>query len=164
MIEINNVTDISEFKIIEKLANEILHEVYDSFIPSKYTDAFLKEFQSVNAIQHQILNKNYKYYLLNFNNKSVGYISVKEENKTLILSKLYILESYRGKKIGKLAFEFVNEFAMKNGFTTIELIVKKNNKKAVDIYLKNGFKIVESTKDYFPDGYFIEDFKMKKIL
>lgn len=164
MIEINNATDISEFKIIEKLANEILHEVYDLFIPIKYTDAFLKEFQSVKAIQYHILKKKFKYYLLSFNNKSVGYIALQEVDDKLILSKFYILESFRGKKIGKAVFEFVIEFAKKNRFSKIELIVKKQNKKAIDIYLKKGFKIIESIIDSFPNGYSVEDYRMERII
>jgi len=164
MIKINKATDIIEFKTIEKLANIILHEVYDSFIPSKYTDDFLKEFQSVKAIQYQISNEKFSYYLLTFNTKSIGYIGVKEANEKLILSKLYLLVSFRGLKIGKLAFEFVIELAKDNGFTKIELIVKKQNNDAIAIYLKNGFKIIESITNTFPSGYFVEDYKMEMVL
>jgi len=164
MIEINKVTKFSEFKIIEKLANEILHEVYDPFIPSKYTDDFLNEFQSIKAIESQISNKKFSYYLLIFKTKTVGYLALQEDDDKLILSKFYILESFRGKKIGKVVFEFVIEFAKKNRLVNIELIVKKQNKEAAEIYLKKGFKIIETIVNYFPNGDSVEDYRMEKTL
>lgn len=54
MIEINKANNTSEFKVIEKLAKEILHEVYDPIIPAEHTDYFLTEFQSENTIRNQI--------------------------------------------------------------------------------------------------------------
>ncbi len=41
MIEIKEANHRFEFKIIEKLATEILHEIYDPIIPPEHTDYFL---------------------------------------------------------------------------------------------------------------------------
>lgn len=162
MVEIKEANHKFEFEIIEKLANEILHEVYDPIIPTEHTDYFLTEFQSINAIENQIQNENFSYYLLNFSTKTVGYLGIQRQNKKLILSKLYILKSFRGKKIGKTALEFVNRFAIENGFEKIELIVNRQNQNTVDIYLKNGFEIIESIVNSFPNGHSVEDYKMEK--
>ena len=164
MIEINKANNTSEFKIIEKLAKEILHEVYDPIIPAEHTDYFLTEFQSENSIGKQIKNENFSYFLLNFDTKNVGYLGIQKLNKKLILSKLYILKSFRGLKIGKTALEYVNGFATNNGIEKIELIVNQHNQNTIDIYLKNGFKIVESLINSFPNGHSVEDYKMEKIL
>ena len=142
MIKIKKAVNKTEFKIIEKLAIEILHEVYDQIIPAKHTDYFITEFQSVSAIGRQIKNENFSYFLLNFENKNVGYLGIQKLNKKLILSKLYILESFRGLKIGKTALEYVNVFAANNRIEKIELIVNQQNQNTIDIYLKKGFKIV----------------------
>ena len=64
MIYLKKADKKTEFKVIEKLANEILHEVYDPIIPAEHTDYFLKEFQSENAIEDQIKNENFSYFLL----------------------------------------------------------------------------------------------------
>ncbi|GAA3624207.1 GNAT family N-acetyltransferase [Flavivirga jejuensis] len=164
MIEIKRADKKTEFKVIEKLANEILHEVYDPIIPAEHTDYFLMEFQSENAIEDQIKNENFSYFLLNFNTKNVGYLGIQKLNKKLILSKLYILESFRGLKIGKTALEYVNGFATDNGIEKIELIVNQQNQNTIDIYLKKGFKIVESIVNSFPNGHSVEDYKMEKVL
>ncbi len=164
MIEIKEANHKFEFKIIEKLASEVLHEVYDPIIPPEHTDYFLTEFQSIHAIENQIQNENFSYYLLNLNTKTVGYLGIQTQNKALILSKLYILKSFRGKKIGKTALEFVNRFAIEKGFEKIELIVNQQNQNTVNIYQKNGFKITESIVNSFPNGHSVEDYKMEKRL
>ncbi len=164
MIEIKKAENRSDYEIIENLATEILHEVYDPIIPAEHTKYFLTEFQSVNAIGNQIENENFSYFLLNFDTKNVGYLGIQKLNEKLILSKLYILESFRGLKIGKTALEYVNGFATDNGFEKIELIVNQQNKNTINIYQKNGFKIVESIVNSFPNGHSVEDYKMEKIL
>lgn len=164
MIEIKKAENTTEFIIIEKLATEILHEVYDPIIPSEHTAYFLMEFQSKNAIENQIKNENFSYFLLNFNTENVGYLGVQKSNKILILSKLYILKSFRGLKIGKVALEYVDGFATDNGIEKIELIVNRKNQNTIDIYLKNGFKIVESIVNSFPNGHSVEDYKMEKLI
>ena len=164
MIEIKKAKNRSDYVIIEKLATEILHEVYDPIIAAEHTAYFLAEFQSENAIENQIKNENYSYFLLDFKNENVGYLGIQKLNKRLILSKLYILKLFRGLKIGKAALEYVNGFATDNGIEKIELIVNQQNQNTIDIYLKNGYKIAESIVNSFPNGHSVEDYKMEKIL
>lgn len=164
MIELKKAVQKDEFKIIEKLATEILHEVYDPIIPAEHTDYFLSEFQSVNAIENQINNENFSYFLLKFESQNAGYLGIQETDKTLILSKLYILKSYRGLKIGKTALAFVNQFAIDNEIENIELIVNQQNQDTIKIYEKNGFKIIESITNSFPNGHAVADYKMEKKL
>ncbi len=164
MITIQKARKTSEFKIIEELAVKILHEVYDPIIPSDHTDYFLKQFQSVTAIKHQIEKQNFEYFLLNFNKQPVGYLGIQNQNNKLILSKLYILKSFRGKKIGKNALGFVHQYALDNTFNTIELIVNQQNQNTIAIYEKNGFIITESIVNSFPNGHTVEDYKMEKVL
>jgi ribosomal protein S18 acetylase RimI-like enzyme len=163
MIEIKRANKITEFEVIEELAKEILHEVYAPIISPEHTDYFLTEFQSKNAIRNQIKNENYSYFLLNFNTKNVGYLGIQKLDKKLILSKIYILKSFRGLKIGKTALEYVNEIVIDNGIEKIELIVNKQNQNTIDIYLKNGFKIIESIVNSFPNGHSVDDYKMEKV-
>jgi ribosomal protein S18 acetylase RimI-like enzyme len=164
MIEIKEAKTKNEFKIIQKLAAEILHEVYDPIIPSEHTDYFLIEFQTEYAIRSQIENENFNYYLLNFDTKAVGYLGIQKLGEKLILSKLYILKSFRGKKIGKEALEFVNRFATENRCNTIELTVNRENHNTVAIYQKNGFSIMQSIVNSFPNGHSVKDFEMVKVL
>lgn len=64
-------------------------------------------------IDNQIRNENFNYYLLKFDNKNVGYLGNQQLNKKLILSKLYISESFHGLKIRKAVLEHDDKLAKK---------------------------------------------------
>jgi ribosomal protein S18 acetylase RimI-like enzyme len=162
IIKIKKATNSNEFKIIEKLATEIYHEVYDKVIPPEHTDYFLKSFQSENAISKQIKNENFSYFLLNIGNTTAGYFGLQKLDKKLILSKLYILKLFRGFNLGNKAIEHVTQLAVDHGFFKIVLVVNQQNQKAILFYKKNGFKIIESVKKSFPNGHSVEDYKMEK--
>lgn len=163
MIAIKKADKPTEFAMIAKLATDIFHEVYDPIIPAEHTNYFLTEFQSKNAIKHQIENENFSYYLLNYNHKTVGYLGIQKQEEKLILSKLYILKSFRGLKIGKAAMKYVNQFATDHGIRKIELVVNQQNQNSIAMYRKNGFKVVESVVNSFPNGHSVEDYRMEKL-
>lgn len=164
MIKIKEASTKTEFKIIETLATIILHEVYDPIIPAEHTRYFLDQFQSENAIENQIKNDNFKYFLLKYKHTDAGYLGIQKLDKKLILSKLYILKTFRGLKIGKKALNYVFQYASDNNIENIELIVNQQNQNTIDIYLKNGFKITESMINSFPNGHSVEDYRMEKKL
>ncbi len=162
MIEIKKVKNLSEIKVIAQLAKEILHEVYDPIISVDHTRYFINEFQSEEAIKEQIDNKDYHYYLLKYDNVSSGYLGLQKKEDLIILSKLYLLKNYRGKNIGNNALKFVHKFALQYHISTIQLLVNTQNQNAIDIYIKNGFKIADSILNSFPNGHTVEDYLMKK--
>ena len=162
MIDIQKATTTSEFKTIELLAKEILHEVYDPIIPSEHTVYFLQKFQTVAAIQEQIEKENFQYYVLNFNTAPVGYIGFCTKKHVLFLSKIYILESSRGNKIGKTGLQFVQQKAKELKVNKIELLVNQQNESTINIYKKYGFEIVKAVSNSFSDGFTVEDYIMEK--
>jgi len=164
MIKIVKANTKNQYGIIEKLSYEIFHEVYDKYIPHEITDSFLAEYLVINAIENQVKHEHFTYYLLVFNSHKVGYIGLKMDDTTLLLSKLYILRSFRGKKIGKAALEYVNKIAKHNQVKKIDLLVKQHNQKTIEFYLKKGFKIIDSIEYSFPNGCFANDYKMSKML
>lgn len=164
MIEIKPAKKDQDFKTIENLARIIFHEVYDPILPLAHTDYFLNAFQTAEAIKNQVNNDCYFYYLLCFDNISVGYLAIQKLKDTLILSKIYILKSYRGNKIGKAALDFASEFATNNRLHKIELTVNQQNHRTIEIYKSNGYTIREHKINTFDDGYSVNDYIMEKIL
>jgi ribosomal protein S18 acetylase RimI-like enzyme len=162
MINIKKATTTSDFKTIELLAEEILHEVYDPIIPAEHTVFFLQKFQTVSAIQEQIEKENFQYYLLYFNDIPVGYIGFYIKESILYLSKIYILEISRGNKIGKTALQFIQQKAEDSNVNTIELLVNQQNKNTIAIYKKYGFKVLKAVSNSFSDGFTVEDYIMEK--
>ena len=90
------------YKIIADLANIIWIEHYTPIIGDQQVAYMLEKFQSVLAIEDQV-KKGTLYYLLLHQNTPVGYFSFSKNEEFLFLSKLYVLNSARGKGIGKAA-------------------------------------------------------------
>lgn len=164
MINIKKASCSNDFKIIENLAAKILPGVYDHIISAEQRAYFTAEFQTEKAIAHQVSIKNRTYYLLIYQNLNVGYMGFDLNKDTLHLSKLYILKAFRGKKIGKMALNFLFELGIKENVISIELMVNVENFNAIKAYKNYGFKIIKQVENSFPNGFKVRDYKMKKDL
>lgn len=62
-------------------------------------------------------------------------------NKTrLHIAEIIIDERFRGKGIGSKLLSFVESYAVKNGFSEMDLMVTASNAAAVEFYKKDGFE------------------------
>lgn len=163
MLEFIKATNQKHFLYIEKMAYTIWQEHYVPIIGKPQVDYMLKKFQSVKAIKNQIAD-GYEYFLLEYRQQYVGYISVKQEKNTLFLSKIYVLRKYRGKKIGKKALGFIEEKAKQNQLKNIRLTVNKNNSQSINAYQKLGFKNRGPITMDIGQGYVMDDFEMVKSI
>lgn len=150
-----------EINKVAELASAIWNEHYPSIIGQDQVDYMVEKFQSVEAINQQI-EEGYVYHLINYNDKSVGYLSIKKNNDDLFLSKIYISKELRGKGIGKAAFSFIENLAKEQNCKTISLTVNKYNTNTVKAYEKIGFKNIDSIIIDIGNGYVMDDYKMVK--
>ena len=68
-----------------------------------------------------------------------GFISIIDSN---FIGALFVHTKSQGRGIGKSLLEYV-----KNKYENIELAVYKDNKKAVEFYKKDGFKIIKEQEN-----------------
>ena len=73
----------------------------------------------------------------------LGYLEVDRErwNNRLRITEIIILDGFRGKNYGRLLINKAKEMAQKEGFREVILETQSCNSKAIEFYLKNGFKI-----------------------
>lgn len=150
--------------LISNLANTIWNECYSEVVPQKITSFLLENFQTPEAIAHQIEKENYLYYLIKYQGKIVGYTAIVPETKYLYLSKIYILKEYR--KLGLFSKTLQNhiEFAKKHNLSELRLNVNRHNKNALAAYQKAGFEILEEVDKDFGGGIVLEDYVMRKVI
>jgi len=153
-----------DFLEIEKLAQTIYFEVYSDYINLEHIDYFLRHYQSAEAIQKQIAQQAFRYFLLQLNDSAIGYIGLQNEYPTLFLSKFYLLKEHRKKGLGFKAIKFIDKLAQKGSYAQIELIVNINNKAAIRFYNKHGYKIVSEVENKFANGYTMQDLILRKNL
>ncbi|MGL5751748.1 MAG: GNAT family N-acetyltransferase [Paraclostridium sp.] len=95
-----------------------------------------------NKIESNINQYNSVYY----GDTKVGYFRLYKEDDKYELDDLYILEKYRGLGIGSSVLNHVDGICRYNG-KDVFLYVFIKNKRATDLYLRHGYKIVENIRD-----------------
>jgi len=163
MIEILPALVSKEYKLIEQLADTIWREHYPSIISMAQIDYMLSKFNSTEAIKDQI-NQGALFYYMTYNNIHAGYMSIKPEKDFLFLSKLYVLQSHRGKKIGKSALGFIISEANRLQLKSIQLKVNKFNTASISAYEKLGFKKLKAIVTEIGEGFIMDDYLMEKVL
>ncbi len=163
MIEIAIANTTPDYLQIETLADIIWREHYIPIVGKPQIDYMLDKFQSAEAIEQQIID-GFEYFVLNYDKTPVGYISIRKENKALFLSKIYVLSSCRGKKIGKIAMLFIEEKAKDYQLKKIRLTVNINNTNSIKAYEKLGFKNVGPLITDIGNGFVMDDYEMVKVL
>lgn len=151
------------FNVIAKLANIVWNEHYTPIIGKAQVEYMVAKFQTSQAMQLQA-KEGYEYYIIKYNNNNVGYLSIIKNGDDLFLSKIYILKEFRGKKIGKNAFGFIEEKAKSYQCRTITLTVNKNNSNTIKAYEKSGFNNIEAIVMDIGNGYVMDDYRMVKSL
>ncbi|WP_303315540.1 GNAT family N-acetyltransferase [Flavivirga abyssicola] len=163
MTEIIVANTKNHFLQIEKLANVIWREHYIPIVGKPQIDYMLDKYQSAGAIERQVAD-GFEYFLMAYEETPVGYISVKKEDEALFLSKIYVLSSHRGKKIGKKAMLFIEEKAKDYQLKNIRLTVNINNTNAIKAYEKLGFVNVGPLVTDIGNGFVMDDYQMKKTV
>lgn len=98
-----------DIKALADLASGIWHEYWQQILVPEQIDYMVEIFQSENAMQAQITNENYVYYIIRCNDVNAGYFGLSDRDGYMFLSKLYISRDYRHRGIGTTAFEKIKE-------------------------------------------------------
>lgn len=163
MIEIIKANTHEDCILIANLAKRIIPKVYYPIVAPAHVNMFIDKYQTVEAIEEQLKN-GFQYFFLLYDKELVGYLGIVIRSDSLLLSKLYILEEYRGKKIGKKALIFTEDQAKNSHCTKIELLVNEYNTSTIDLYKYFNYSIVDLVHHNFEDGLVVRDYRMEKIL
>lgn len=152
----------SDFKLISDLAVKIWNQHYVPIIGQQQVDYMLAKIYNYDSMLEQTQHKQHKFYLIQQNNLTVGFLSVSSSNyQDYFLHKFYIDQDLANNGLGTQVLQKLESLLP---IKTITLTVNRQNFKSINFYFKNGFKI-ESVEDFdIGDGYFMNDFVMKKII
>lgn len=128
---INNLQLLKEFKLKTILINEENISIEEKNKILKY----------VNQTTSQYIND---YQLIVVSNKIVGCLLLREYEDGKLLDELYLIPEYRNQHIGtSIIMKIISTFPI------IYLYVYKENKIALNLYLKYQFKIIAETKSRY---------------
>ena len=162
---IEKVTTDSELREAAELADKIWHECFVDIISLGQIDYMVEKFQSYEAMQSQIKEQGYCYLAVRDKGELCGYIAVKpEKDDRFFLSKLYLRSDKRGRGIGSEMLERVFEEARASGKKRVYLTVNKHNDRAIAVYKKTGFEIVDEVVTDIGQGYVMDDYIFEYVL
>lgn len=163
MINFHEVKSDGDLLLIESMANTIWHEHYTPIIGHEQVVYMLDKFQSVNTMKAQI-DAGYHYFIINKDDKPIGYLSFNKRNEELFLSKIYVLKESRGKGIGKKAMTFVLDMAKGLDCMKVSLTVNKFNHNSIRAYESIGFINKQELVQDIGGGFVMDDYVMEKSL
>jgi RimJ/RimL family protein N-acetyltransferase len=162
-MEIIRAESPDDVALIARLADTIWREHYTPIIGKGQVDYMMEQFQSPEAISHQMGNGQ-TYELLFNNREAIGYIAYEPRGKDLFLSKYYVHKSHRGLGFGKLAMGHIIDCGKALGCTQIKLTVNKDNINSIAAYKAMGFQIAGPIVQDIGRGYVMDDYEMALVL
>ena len=120
--------------------NELIDELTDKF-PNVF---------SYKDIENDFLNNPYTNYLLYLiDNKIVGFLNYYNIYNRMEIVNFNVLDNYQNKHIGSKLLDYLFKLAKDLKINNITLEVRCDNKKAIYLYQKYGFKEVSIRKNYY---------------
>lgn len=137
---------------LEELVEISKTTYYDTYAKQNTDDNiqhYLEESFSIIKLNEELLEKNSEFYFIYFENEVLGYIKINvknaqhhfKESSGMEIERIYVLKEYQAKGIGKEMLNFIINIAKQRLLRYVWLGVWEENKKAINFYMYNGFKI-----------------------
>ncbi|WHF51516.1 GNAT family N-acetyltransferase [Chryseobacterium gotjawalense] len=151
-----------DIPLLQQLAEKSWNAAYRNILPQDQIDYMLKEMYSHQEISDQLQNPNYHYYLILNKGSDAGFIGFEfhYEKDTAKLHRIYLLEEFKGKGLGKKAINFLKEKVAETSDRRIILNVNKDNP-AKKIYGSQGFTLFAEGVFDIGNGYVMDDYLME---
>lgn len=161
MISLSKATE-TDIEKIRELAKSSWNSAYAKIISQKQIDYMLGKMYSPEEILSQMKNPNYYYFLIEFNENPAGFIGFENhyEPETTKLHRIYLLNDFKGKGLGKSALSFLKEKVAETGNNRIILNVNKENS-AKKMYESQGFTVYDEIILDIGNGFVMDDYLME---
>ena len=164
-IEFVDVKTKEQKQTLAKIASEIWNEYWPALIGQAQTDYMVENFQSLNAIERDMANNNYEYWLLrNGEGEIVGYTGGHNETETsrFFISKIYLYKQQRGKHYASEVINFYTKLCKARNLSAMYLTVNKQNELGIRAYKGKGFDVIDSVETSIGSGFIMDDYIMKR--
>ncbi len=174
-LEIHKASD-DDIDIIQGLAEIAFRETYRPILSQEQIDYMMRWMYSVDSLQCQMVEKENVFFILSVDGTDAGYLSMERHKSppadlegfiVYNLQKLYILPEYQGLGCGSALLSFAEEqMRLMSGTasrTCYELNVNRHNS-AVSFYQRHGLHIVREGDFAIGNGFYMNDFIMRKEL
>ena len=164
MITFKNATE-NDIPLIQNLAEKSWNSAYSKILSKDQIEYMLTEMYSAEEISNHLKNANYFYYLILQDEIPAGFIGFEfhYEKNTTKLHRIYLLEEFKGKGLGKKGLEFLKEKVKESSDQRIILNVNKDNPEK-KIYESQGFQVYHEEVFDIGNGFVMDDYLLEFYL
>lgn len=152
----------NQLSIVRDLAFKIWPNAYGQILSSEQLEYMLNKFYSIDALVQQ-LQKGQCFFIIEDNSEAIGFLAYEincNASNQLKIHKIYVLDAYQGKGVGRLLIDFAIETAKRKQQKGVFLNVNKFNK-AQFFYEKLGFTIVKDEVIDIGNNFVMDDYVME---
>jgi len=106
---------------------------------------------SINAFKDEMNNENAYYYVVEKDNKVIGYAGLWKILDEGHITNVAVSKKFQGQGLGTSLLKKLIEKTEKSGIKSFTLEVRKSNTKAINIYKRLGFKEVGFRKNFYEE-------------
>lgn len=169
-IQLKKLT-LSDLTELKNISQKTYSEAFSWGNSKENMISYLNSAFSNKQLKSEINEEQSVFYFAKIDYATVGYIKINfgsaqtdlKDDEAMELERIYVLEKFQGKKIGKKLLNYVIEIAKKRGMKYLWLGVWEKNEKAINFYKSQGFTTFNSHS--FKMGNEIQnDLLMKLVL
>ena len=139
---------LEDIEKIKYISEKTFYETFSGENTEEDMENYLKENFSYEQVESEIKNNYSKFYIVEDNKEVAAYMKLnfdkaqteKAHINTLEVQRIYVLQEYKSKHIGKGLIEKAIEIGRDNHLNYIWLGVWENNINAIKFYEKQGFE------------------------
>jgi len=149
-----------------RLAREIWYAHYPSIITVEQIEYMLEQRYGGDVIREQLTGGSAWWDKLLLDGNMVAFASSEpgQHPKEMKVDKLYVRYDLRGRGYGGRLIRHIEQRALSLGYNRLYLQVNRNNRSAIDAYMRSGFVVSESAKFDIGGGFVMDDYIMSKAL
>ncbi len=154
---------MKDIPLIMELAEKIWRPAYRSILSQDQEDYMMEMIYSKAALSNQMDTLHHQFLLVYEEKEPVGFAAYAATPEPGIykLHKIYVSPELQGKGIGRTIIDEVIRRVKSSRATALELNVNRHNR-ARSFYEKLGFAIREEVDIPIGNGYFMNDYVMRK--
>ncbi len=152
---------LAELDIVRELALQIWPKCYRHLIAPDHIDEMLAALFDLDTLEDDITERNHVYWVVRVGQRDVGFVAAHIEGSRVWITKLYVLQDYRGFGLGRALIQAVQDYFAPAQHLSV--CVNKAHDMAVDFCLRSGFNI-DREIPFSLGAYGFTDYVMHKDL
>lgn len=155
--------DFTDIPTIQYIAREAWLPTYGDILSAEQSRFMLDWMYNSETLSAGMSAKTH-FLIGNEDTRSVGFAAFEhKEGGVVKLHKIYLLPDFQGKGYGRQLLDEVTRQAASGGGQYLELNVNRQNT-ARDFYEKLGFYFLRDEDNYIGNGYWMNDYVLRKVL